>query len=284
MDRGTISGASKPLLSVSLRGGASHEVNCKLTLLKSRIRKSALSGVSYPPEDAEDPRFSDYFGSMQSIVTSTGQNDSGLFETNLRDERYLPFEGAGVVSEWQLELPADPSKEDPRQFEYDTISDVILHLRYTARDAGALLRRDAVTNLKTCIENAQAVGSVRLFSVRHEFPTEWANFKSQQVNANPQVFAKLTLDLKPEHYPFWSIGRLGTVNRADLFAETTTIGVKVSRQLDGTGQDTLVAVSSLGKLKGCKLTSPPATPTEKVTLYFTDNSMEDICLMVAWGK
>jgi len=49
-----------------------------------------------------------------------GQNDSGLFETNLRDERYLPFENSGVVSEWQLELPANPSKKDPRQFDYDT--------------------------------------------------------------------------------------------------------------------------------------------------------------------
>lgn len=66
----------------------------------------------------------------QAIFTSTGQNDSGMFETNLHDERYLPFENSGIVSEWQLELPADV-----RQFDYDTISDVILHVRYTAHDA-----------------------------------------------------------------------------------------------------------------------------------------------------
>jgi len=30
-----------------------------------------------------------------AIVTSTAQNDSGMFELNLKDERYLPFEGAG---------------------------------------------------------------------------------------------------------------------------------------------------------------------------------------------
>src|SRR5262249_5115282 len=95
-------------------------VNCTLTLLKSSIRKSPLlRDGSYVRESAEDDRFSDHFGSLQAIVTSTGQNDSGLFETNLRDERYLPFEGSGCVSEWQLELPADPSKHDPRQFDYD---------------------------------------------------------------------------------------------------------------------------------------------------------------------
>ena len=73
-----------------------------------------------------------YFGSLQSIVTSSAQNDSGLFETNLRDQRYLPFENSGVISEWQLQLPANPSKGDPPHFDYDTISDVILHLHYTA--------------------------------------------------------------------------------------------------------------------------------------------------------
>jgi hypothetical protein len=35
---------------------------------------------------------------MQSIATSHAQNDSGMFELNFRDERYLPFEGAGAIS------------------------------------------------------------------------------------------------------------------------------------------------------------------------------------------
>ncbi|MBK9227461.1 MAG: hypothetical protein IPL67_10515 [Ignavibacteria bacterium] len=36
---------------------------------------------------------------------STGQNDSGVFELNFRDERYLPFENTGAISSWRLELP-----------------------------------------------------------------------------------------------------------------------------------------------------------------------------------
>lgn len=125
-------------------------VNCTLTLLKSSIRKTALVGDQYARIDANDDRFSDYFGSLQSIVTSSAQNDSGLFETNLRDERYLPFENSGVISEWQLQLPADP-KEYPAQFDYSTISDVILHVRYTARDGGGLLRNGAIKQLKDLI-------------------------------------------------------------------------------------------------------------------------------------
>ena len=54
----------------------------------------------------DDGRFLDSYGSTDVIVTSGGTNDSGMFETNLRDERFLPFEGAGAISTWNLSLPA----------------------------------------------------------------------------------------------------------------------------------------------------------------------------------
>jgi hypothetical protein len=54
-----------------------------------------------------------------------------MCETNLRDERVLPFEGAGVESTWKLELSAEF-----RQFDYNTISGVILHVCYTVRPVG----------------------------------------------------------------------------------------------------------------------------------------------------
>ena len=85
-----------------------------------------------------DPRIVRQYGAREAIATSSGQNDSGMFELNFRDERYLPFEGSGVISTWQLQLPGDPSKSEPVQFDYNTITDVILHLRYTAREGGGL--------------------------------------------------------------------------------------------------------------------------------------------------
>jgi hypothetical protein len=104
-------------------------VHCTLSLLRSSVRKSPLpKDGEYVRQGPEDDRFVDYIGAVQSIVTSNAQNDSGMFEPSLRDERYLPFEGAGAESTWKLELPSDY-----RAFDYDTISDVILHIRYTAR-------------------------------------------------------------------------------------------------------------------------------------------------------
>jgi Tc toxin complex TcA C-terminal TcB-binding domain len=274
-------------VSIPCVTGPYTSINCTLTMLKSSIRtKPVLTDGSYERSGTEDARFNDSFGSLQTIVTSTGQNDSGLFETNLRDERYLPFEGAGVISEWQLALPANPSKNEPCQFDYNTISDVILHVRYTAREAGGSLKIGAIANLKTRIEVAQTNGSVRLFSIRHEFPTEWAKFQ----NTPATSVIPLTLSLRPEHYPFWSQGNLEIIKRADLFIKTKK-AVKITYKADGTGdENSLVKDKSLGDLWAGQLsklptsTKPVSTKTEKFTLYFNDNSMENIWLALTWGK
>jgi hypothetical protein len=269
-------------LSIPCVAGPYSSVNCTLTLLKSSIRRSTLIGDDgYARAGADDNRFSDHFGSLQSIVTSTGQNDSGLFETNLRDERFLPFEGSGAISEWQLELPADI-----RQFNYDTISDVILHFRYTAREGGMILRNAAVGNLKTGIEEAQTVGSVRLFSVRHEFPSEWAKFKSGQMSNNPPLRPELSIDLREEHYPFWSRGKLEVIKQVDLYARTAKASVEITTQPDGTGpKDSLVPDTSLGMLRVGRLNNIPLPqPIGTFTLYLGDQTITDLWLGFAWGK
>lgn len=266
-------------VSVPCVVGPYTSVPCTMTLQKSAIR--TVSDGDYPRTGADDARFNDYFGSMQSIVTSTGQNDSGLFETNLHDERYLPFEGSGAISEWQLELPTYL-----RQFDYETIADVILHVRYTAREGGALLRKGAVANLKTAIENAQTVGSVRLFSIRHEFPTEWARFRNVQLGGTTML-AELSLTLRAEHYPFWSLGVLTPTTQlkhVEFFVQTTG-SVTLNDKPDGTGnKDTLVLDQTMNLQVGSLANIAPPMAIGKFTLYLNNNSMDDLWLALTWGK
>ncbi len=67
-----------------------------------------------------------------------------------------------------------------RSFDYSTISDLVLHVRYTARDAGAGLKQSAEAGLEAAVNSMVASqgaeGSARLVSLRHEFPTEWHRF------------------------------------------------------------------------------------------------------------
>lgn len=168
-------------VSIPAVAGPYTSINCTLSLQKSSIRKSALllDGVYERDTEGEDDRFRDYYGTIQSIVTSSAQQDSGLFEVNLHDERYLPFENAGAISSWRLELPHnpdDPSDTTIRQFNYDTISDVILHMRYTARQGGALLQAKANTSIKDLLADIEAVPLHQLFSLNKDFPNAWHRF------------------------------------------------------------------------------------------------------------
>ncbi|MFE6155818.1 hypothetical protein [Streptomyces sp. NPDC057889] len=188
-------------------------LSCTLTLTKSSLRTSPLvaDGVAdgYARQGSEDGRFVDYFSATQSIVTSSGQNDSGLFEAGLRDERLLPFEGAGTESVWNLELP-----KKFRQFDYGTISDAILHFRYTAREGGEQLRDVAVKNLQTMVAKANATGLGLLFSLRRDFPGEWSTF----VNGTKDF----TTVLRKDHFPYLTQDKKISIAGFELYRLTGT--------------------------------------------------------------
>lgn len=106
-------------------------INARLELTASTIRiNTDLNNGEYARNSDRDDRFLDNPIPPNSIATSSAQNDSGMFELNFRDERYLPFEGAGVVSQWSLQFPGEF-----RQFDYSSISDVIFTISYTARES-----------------------------------------------------------------------------------------------------------------------------------------------------
>jgi len=267
-------------------------VNCTLTLQQSTIRTTASLGGGYVRQGSDDPRFNDYYGTVQSIVTSSAQSDSGLFETNLHDERYLPFEAVGVAgSQWQLSLPADI-----RQFDFDTITDAVIHVRYTAREGGDALAAAATANLRALIQKAQTVGSIRLFSVRHDFPSQWAKLTSTSISAGSPS-AELQLNLVPELYPYWSQGIVGSnqLKAVQFYAEmspgsaVSTINMNDKANLTG-NNDALAANPLLNNLLTGSLNkiALPAAITDSthppLTVYLDNNSMEDLWIAITWGK
>ena len=279
-------------VSIPCVTGPYASVNCTLTLLKSSIRTTPVLGDgAYAREDAEDDRFSDYFGSLQSIVTSSAQNDSGLFETNLRDERYLPFENSGAISEWQLRTAGQSRQGRPAQFDYDTISDVILHIRYTAREGGGLLRNGAMEHLKDADRRgagrrlgAAVLGAPRVPDRVGEVPGP---------DTSRQQRFELALNLRPEHYPFWSQGRLNSVTRVDILARSTApeprqhrIADKADKN-DATAQkDSLVKDPSMGNLLVGKLATIalPANPAGELQLFFDSKAMADLWIAVKYRR
>ena len=276
-------------VSVPCVVGPYASVNVTLTLTRSSVRRSpALNDNedAYARDGDDTERFTDYLGRVQSIVTSSGTNDSGLFETNLRDERYLPFEGSGAVSEWNLQLPTAV-----KQFDHNTIADVVLHVRYTAREGGVQLRAAAESHLAAQIEAASTVGSVRLLSLRHDFPTEWAKFAAS--TPSPAGVAVLTVPLREEHYPFWATGVSPMALRhIDVYAGPGQTGDLSIFDNAAAGGPALVALAvdqtHGGLLYGPLPGQPPApqtlpAPVGSFTWYLTDNTITDLWLALTWG-
>ncbi len=91
---------------------------------------SSNPGGTAPPTPPADVLRSNWMPNQQ-IAVSRGINDSGLFQLDFNDERYLPFEGTGAVSGWTFNLPPDTNR-----INFDSISDVIVKVQYTALDGG----------------------------------------------------------------------------------------------------------------------------------------------------
>jgi hypothetical protein len=106
-----------------------------------------------------------------AIATSSGQADGGSFEFSFRDDRFLPFEGAGAISRWSLELP-----DTFRPFDYRTISDVIVRVAYTAEYDEALRTdvRDAASQVAQSLRRQLETTGLPLYlSLRQDHPEAW---------------------------------------------------------------------------------------------------------------
>lgn len=221
-------------------------VACKLTLKESKVRKTADLSSELKSENANK---------LTSISTSSGVNDAGVFELNFRDERFLPFESSGAVSTWKLELPSTF-----KAFDYNSISDVIFHVSYTADDGGDGFRGDVMNSIENKLSTVTEEGLIRMFSLKSEFPEVF-----HQLKKDGESNWKLT----KEHFPAFVREKelvLKLVDTKEMVgdqeqpidlsisappeaAPSVSIGVdnKIEGTLNDNSQDVLVLIKYSGK-------------------------------------
>jgi len=213
-------------------------INARLTLLRSDVRTEPLDVANYARGTDEDRRFETRFHASESVFISTGREDTGLFETNLRDERYLPFEGAGAISKWRIDFPSQV-----QQFDRTSISDAVLHVRYTARDAGESLSNAAKAALLARWATAGDVVDM-LLSLRTDFSAEWT--RASQAKA-----AEISVEVNLKSIvPYWM--QAANVMSVASAADVRAVGL---RRSDQSASAVLGAVDGVA-LRGNRLTIP----------------------------
>lgn len=188
-------------LTIPCITGPYTNVNATLNLLDSKVRRD--TDLSNELEAIPNTV-------VKSIATSNANGDAGVFELNFRDERYLPFEGAGAISNWKLELPAQY-----RTFDYNTISDILIHLSYTAVNGGEVFRGTVEGDLaKQLKESENSAGLKRLFSIKHEFANDWFEAKKKANLLDLDDTTGLTVEINKAMFPFAFQGKEIVVSAA----------------------------------------------------------------------
>lgn len=237
-------------LTIPCVSGPYTSINCTLTMVSNKIRID--STATNPKDYVQDSHFVTNFAASQSIATSTAQNDSGLFTVNFNDERYLPNEGAGVIATMLLSMPLDTNALD-----FETISDVLFIVKYTSRDAGPSMR--AIAKAAAVLPPGSLIGAsplapvplppqtglTRLFSLRHEFPTDWYNFLNPLASTPDQT---MTLNLTQERFPFRYRGKKIQIYEVDVFLILRDIYDPTTYSADGTPLGDYAAKGAAGAL------------------------------------
>lgn len=125
----------------------------------------------------------------QQIAISRGVNDAGMFQLNFNDERYLPFEGTGAVSIWLLSMP-----KSANLFNYDSISDVIIQMQYTAINGGTVFRDQVLA-----LDGMKSYSGNDTFLMAQNFSQEWYTFLHEHPSPDWQSLKFNLFSLVPPH-------------------------------------------------------------------------------------
>ncbi len=134
---------------------------------------------------------------QQGIAITRARNDSGMFELDFGSDKYMPFEGTGAISSWQLAIPPENNRLDLSQ-----LTDVVITLHYTAIDGGSTFdgspsfRTDVLNVLRK--HNVKYTGKLYLDAAQ-SFASAWYAFLNPPANPTTQT---LTLDLQPGMLPY----------------------------------------------------------------------------------
>ncbi|SHF57162.1 hypothetical protein SAMN05443144_11061 [Fodinibius roseus] len=151
----------------------------RATLSASGISRVVIGGESFQTAIVRrDP---------EEIAFTSPANASGLLELEPeKQDLFLPFEGMGVDTTWELQMP-----KAANSFDYSTIADVLITIDYTAFNSRDYRRR--------VIQRLDRTASAeRSFSFRNQFPDQWYDLHNPDQTDTPM---KVQFDTGRQDFP-----------------------------------------------------------------------------------
>jgi hypothetical protein len=233
----------------------------------------------------------------EMVALTSPYNATGLFEMDIQADMLLPFEGMGVDTNWELQLPkaANP-------FDFRTIADVLITIEYTALNSYDY-KRQVIQKL------GNSISSDRTISIRQQFPDVWYNLhNADQLSQEQQMVLdfKTTRDDFPVYLENLNIqqltllilqagGKAATVDVNEL-SFTPVSSTEFGMVKSGKETSTMEGIISTRRGAWKEIINTPALPVTgdwKITLpntqemkdRFDKEEIEDIALIVTYtGK
>ncbi|SHF57240.1 hypothetical protein SAMN05443144_11063 [Fodinibius roseus] len=221
------------------------------------------------------------------IAFTSPTEATGFFELAAEGEMMRPFEGRGVDTTWELEMP-----KAANAFDYSSIADVLLTIEYTALHSDDY-RRQVIQQLD------QSVSSERSFSFSDNFPDQWYDLHNPDQTDAPMA---VQFDMRRQDFPpnfsgleiqqvlLYFVRTGGSSFEVDvkhlhlIAGETTTKGgnarttegIISTRRGNGAGWMPLIGRSPIGTWE---LALPNTT---EVRDYFKTEEIEDILFVISY--
>ena len=178
-------------VSLAFDIGKGKDMSATLTQLSSKLVMApdikAVKHVIDPSNEATTNVRVNWRANQQVALSHVDQytENNGMFELNFGDERYLPFEGTGAVSNWRLELNGKKGSYNPSD-----LLEVIIKFRYTAQQGGSRFANEVKGLLKP-------YNATSFFDMAYNFPDEWVALTEGDSNEvgiffTPEMFPNMS--------------------------------------------------------------------------------------------
>jgi hypothetical protein len=223
------------------------------------------------------------------IALSAPNNSTGVFELDPQPDMLLPFEGSGVVMNWEFNMPKAANRLD-----YRTIADVLITIEYTALNSFDY-RQQVIQTLNPNLsadrpfsfrnqfadqwydlnnpEQTKTPMKVKFQTIRQDFPPNVETLKIQQVLLYFIRASQKTFELPITELRFTEQGSQGTVGGT----ATPIDGIISTRRGNGGSWTSALGKTPVGEWE---LTLPN---TEEVRKHFQNEELDDILFVITYS-